>query len=98
MNNISTDTHMIYSEHRKIAISFRDKILLDIFKLGMQCLTQIYGPNNAWPANLHDRLKDHALELCKFVLKQQLMKTRKKIDLNYHYYYYHNFSTQMFVI
>ena len=40
MNNISTDSHMVYSEHRKIAISFRGSFLFGM--QNFECLANLH--------------------------------------------------------
>eukprot|EP00026_Physarum_polycephalum_P001451 Phypoly_transcript_01453.p1 GENE.Phypoly_transcript_01453~~Phypoly_transcript_01453.p1 ORF type:complete len:1056 (-),score=108.05 Phypoly_transcript_01453:168-3335(-) len=60
--NTSTGGHLTLTQHRKIAISFRDKALLRIFQISLTSLKQVVAPSNM-DAIDRDKIKDQALKL-----------------------------------
>lgn len=61
--NQSTGGHLTLTQHRKIAISFRDKALLRIFQISLNSLKQLTSNTASSDASQQDKIKDQSLKL-----------------------------------
>jgi exportin-7 len=60
--NQTTGGHLTLTQHRKLAISFRDKVLLRIFQIALASLRRLLGSTSPVDAQ-QDKLKEQALKL-----------------------------------
>mmetsp|Transcript_3867 Transcript_3867/g.5404 ORF Transcript_3867/g.5404 Transcript_3867/m.5404 type:complete len:1062 (+) Transcript_3867:120-3305(+) len=62
INELTPGSGLLYTQHRRIANSFRDKCLLTIFETALNTLKELYKTNMTSDA-LTDQLREQALEL-----------------------------------